>query len=404
MASYTNPFRPGAGHQPPYLAGRATERDVFANMLRQTVVTDNLVLTGLRGVGKTVLLETLRPLAVESGWLWVGADLTESASMTEGALATRICADLAPLTATLSVATEARRRLGFGNEVAGSTQALDYEALMGIYRDTPGVSLDRLKEVLRLAWDALQGSGAHRGLIFAYDEAQTLSDRAESEQFPLALMLDAFQSLQRQGLPLMLVLTGLPTILPKMVAARTYAERMFRVARLESLDDDASRAAIERPIEDARCPLHLNDESINAIVAMSGGYPYFIQFICREVYDAFLQRVDRGEDATVPVADIERKLDVDFFAGRWSRATDRQRDLLCTIARLPECDHEFSVSEIVEESRRGPPPHFSASHVNQMLNALMDQGLVYRNRHGRYSFAIPLLGRFIARQDEETSR
>lgn len=404
MASYTNPFRPGAGHQPPYLAGRATERDVFANMLRQTVVTDNLVLTGLRGVGKTVLLETLRPLAVESGWLWVGADLTESASMTEGALATRICADLAPLTATLSVATEARRPFGFGNEVAGSTQALDYEALMGIYRNTPGVSLDQLKEVLRLAWDALQGSGAHRGLIFAYDEAQTLSDRAESEQFPLALMLDAFQSLQRQGLPLMLVLTGLPTILPKMVAARTYAERMFRVARLESLDDDASRAAIQRPIADARCPLHLNDESINAIVAMSGGYPYFIQFICREVYDAFLQRVDRGEDAIVPVADIERKLDVDFFAGRWSRATDRQRDLLCTIARLPECDHEFSVSEIVEESRRGPPPHFSASHVNQMLNALMDQGLLYRNRHGRYSFAIPLLGRFIARQDEETSR
>ena len=401
MANFTNPFRPGAGHQPPYLAGRATERDIFAAMLRQTVVTDNLVLTGLRGVGKTVLLETLRPLAIESGWLWVGADLTESASMTEESLATRICADLAPVTATLSVVTGTGKPLGFGNEAAGTTQALDYEALMGIYRHTPGVSLDRLKEVLRLAWDALQESGTHRGLILAYDEAQTLSDRAEREQFPLALMLDAFQSLQRQGLPLMLVLTGLPTLLPKMVTARTYAERMFRVARLESLDDDASRAAIRRPIEDARCPLRLNDASVNAIVAMSGGYPYFIQFICREVYDAFLQRVDRGEDATVPVADIERKLDVDFFAGRWSRATDRQRDLLRTIARLPASDDEFSVSEIVAESRRSPRPPFSASQVNQMLNTLIDQGLVYRNRHGRYSFAIPLLGRFINRQEEQ---
>ena len=134
---------------------------------------------------------------------------------------------------------------------------------------------------------------------------------------------------------------------------------------------------------------------------MSGGYPYFIQFICREVYDAFLERLDHGEEAKVPVADIERKLDVDFFAGRWSRATDRQRDLLRTIARLEGSDQEFSVSEIVAESRRGPRPHFSPSHVNQMLNTLIDQGLVHRNRHGRYAFAIPLLSRFITRHAME---
>ena len=397
MADFTNPFRPGAGHQPPYLAGRDVERDQFTSLLSQQVVTDNLVLTGLRGVGKTVLLETLRPLASERGWLWVGADLTESASMTEDSLATRLCADLAPLTATLSVATGSRAQVGFGSEDTETSRPLDYEALMTIYRNTPGVSLDKLKAALQFAWNALRDTG-RRGLIFAYDEAQTLSDRAENDEYPLALLLDTFQSLQRQGMPLMLALTGLPTILPKMVAARTYAERMFRVARLESLDEAASRAAILRPIEDVSCPLRLNDESVEAIVEMSGGYPYFIQFICREVYDAFLARLDHGEEAKVPVADIERKLDVDFFSGRWSRATDRQRDLLHTIARLEGSDREFSVSEIVAESRRGPPPHFSPSHVNQMLNTLIDQGLVYRNRHGRYAFAIPLLSRFIRRQ------
>lgn len=401
MVDFINPFRPGAGHQPPYLAGRDTERDQFISLLSQQVVTDNLVLTGLRGVGKTVLLETLRPLASEHGWLWVGADLTESASMTEESLATRMCADLAPITATLSVAAGSHTRVGFGSEATETSRPLDYETLMAIYHSTPGVSLDKLKAALQFAWEALRDAGRHRGLIFAYDEAQTLSDQAENDQYPLALLLDAFQSLQRQGLPLMLALTGLPTILPKMVAARTYAERMFRVARLESLDAVASREAILRPIEDASCPLRLNDESVEAIVEMSGGYPYFIQFICREVYDAFLERLDHGEEAKVPVADIERKLDVDFFAGRWSRATDRQRDLLRTIARLEGSDQEFSVSEIVAESRRGPRPHFSPSHVNQMLNTLIDQGLVHRNRHGRYAFAIPLLSRFITRHAME---
>ena len=266
MVDFINPFRPGAGHQPPYLAGRDTERDQFISLLSQPVVTDNLVLTGLRGVGKTVLLETLRPLASEHGWLWVGADLTESASMTEESLATRMCADLAPITATLSVAAGSHTRVGFGSEATETSRPLDYETLMAIYHSTPGVSLDKLKAALQFAWEALRDAGRHRGLIFAYDEAQTLSDQAENDQYPLALLLDAFQSLQRQGLPLMLALTGLPTILPKMVAARTYAERMFRVARLESLDAVASREAILRPIEDASCPLRLNDESVEAIV------------------------------------------------------------------------------------------------------------------------------------------
>ena len=73
----TNPFRPGAGHAPPYLAGREEEKKEFARLLGQSPVLDNLVLTGLRGVGKTVLLETFKPIAIQNGWLWAGTDLSE---------------------------------------------------------------------------------------------------------------------------------------------------------------------------------------------------------------------------------------------------------------------------------------------------------------------------------------
>jgi hypothetical protein len=82
-AGFSNPFRPGAGHMPPYMAGREHELEEFRRLLKQDIILENLVLTGLRGVGKTVLLETFKPHAIGSGWFWVGADLSESTSLTE---------------------------------------------------------------------------------------------------------------------------------------------------------------------------------------------------------------------------------------------------------------------------------------------------------------------------------
>lgn len=101
--------------------------------------------------------------------------------------------------------------------------------------------------------------------------------------------------------------------------------------------------------------------------------------------------------AEVPITEIIRKLDDDFFAGRWAKATDRQRDLLRVIASLPCADEEFTVHDVVEESEKTSNP-FTGSHVTQMLLTLTDKGLVYKNRHGKYSFAVPLLGQFILRK------
>ena len=277
-------------------------------------------------------------------------------------------------------------------------RTLTYQALADVYSQTPGLPLDKIKTVLEIAWTALSKTENIRGVVFAYDEAQNLADHSEKEQFPLSLLLDAFQSLQRKGLPLMLVLTGLPTLFPKLVEARTFSERMFRVVFLQSLPDKDSREAILRPIADTQDTVKLSTQSLNKVIEMSGGYPYFIQFICREVYDAFIMRLDKGRSARVPVREIEQKLDTDFFAGRWARATDRQRDLMFVIAQLENCDDEFTVQEIVEKSRELPGKPFSSSHTNQMLAALSTQGLVYKNRHGKYSFAVPLLGRYILRQ------
>ena len=404
MAKFSNPFRPGAGHPPPYLAGRDAERGELIRLLGQRTILENLVLTGLRGVGKTVLLDSFKPLAVERGWAWVGSDVSEAASISEDRMAVRLCTDLAPLTADLVAATEQVRSAGFAAAPEEIEYALGYDALIDHYQRTPGLPLDKVKAVLELAWSTLSRERRGvRGIVFAYDEAQNLSDQPAREQYPLAMLLDTFQSLQRKGLPLMLVLTGLPTLFPKLVQARTFAERKFRVRFLSSLTPVESAEAIRRPLAYADCPVRLSDPSVDRIIDMAGGYPYFIQFICREVYDAFIQRIDRGEEGSILRVEIERKLDADFFAGRWARATDRQRDLLFVIARLDHCDEEFTVQEVVEESGRGRERSFGSSHVNQMLAALAAQGLVYKNRRARYSFAVPLLGRFIRRQAQEAA-
>ena len=131
---------------------------------------------------------------------------------------------------------------------------------------------------------------------------------------------------------------------------------------------------------------------------------HFIQFLGREAYDVVLQQL-KAEGKTrpkghypIPFEEIIRKLDSDFFTGRWARATDRQRDMLTVIAHLPNSDKEFSILEVVEKSRTVLDSGFSSSLASQMLVKLADAGLVYKNRHGKYSFAVPLLNRFILRQ------
>ena len=151
-------------------------------------------------------------------------------------------------------------------------------------------------------------------------------------------------------------------------------------------------------------PLHFSEDTVNRIVALSGGYPYFIQFISREVYDVWIAKIRTGEVLSVPESDIVRKLDNDFFQARWARATDRQRELLQVIATLQSCENKFTVLEVVNTAKQMLETPFTASHINQMLIKLSDAGLIYKNRFGKYSLAVPLLSQFIKRQATESAK
>lgn len=386
---------------PPFLAGRKQEEAQFKKLLEQDSILENLILTGLRGVGKTVLLETFKPIAVEKKWLWVGTDFTESLSVSEGNLAIRIITDLAVVTSSFTLEVGKQQGTGFNATEDALYQQVNFAYLNRLYENCPGLVTDKLKAVLEFVWTLISQTD-RKGIIFAYDEAQNLSDNAQKEEYPLSVLLDVFQSIQRKGIPFMLALSGLPTLFPKLVEARTYAERMFRVVNLQQLNPTDRADAIKKPVEDAKCPIKFTDESVALIGDVSGGYPYFIQFICREVYDIWIQRINEGQRLGIPVDEIILKLDTDFFAGRWAKVTDRQRELMSVIAELDNCDEEFTVQEIVSKSQITLEKSFTSSHANQMLSALANSGLIYKNRHGKYMFAVPLMASFVKRQNSDS--
>ena len=126
---------------PPYLAGRDQEKKDFARLLDQTEILENMVLTGLRGVGKTVLLDTLKPIALKEKWLWVGTDLSEAASVSESKLALRLMTDLSVVTSGIRLGESDLRSIGF---VAKKTeQTLDFQMLFDVYEATPGLVSDK---------------------------------------------------------------------------------------------------------------------------------------------------------------------------------------------------------------------------------------------------------------------
>lgn len=400
MEMFKNPFRPGAGQSPPYLSGRDDEQNVFRRMLDQSPVIQNLIITGLRGVGKTVLLETLKPIALEKGWFWAGTDLSESAGVSEQSLAVRILTDISGLVSSFTVGVEQQKSIGYQPSITTTEIKLTYPVLMSIYQNAPGLDSDKLKVVLEFVWTIVQGRA--KGIVLAYDEAQVLQDHAADKQYPLSVLLEVVQFLQRKNIPYLLVLTGLPTLFPNLVDTRTYAERMFHVITLDKLSPGESREAILRPIRQEHCPVRFTEDEIENLIRISGGYPYFIQFFCKEAYDSYLQQISVGiEDPELTIDEVVRKLDNDFYAGRWVRTTDRQKDLLEIIAKIPSANDEFSAQDIISKAKENAAVSFSPSHISQILKKLVESGFIYKNKHGKYSFAVPLLADYINRKEAE---
>jgi hypothetical protein len=381
-----NPFTPGAGYPPPFLAGRDEMLGGFERHLKAAVrVPRHVVLTGLRGTGKTVLLGEFRKLAQLNGWLSAERELDETENET-ATLVRATAADLMRIGTGASLALRMRRT---GRRLYDTFKPKDLEA-WGIrysptYAKEPRApAADRLIRMFEELMPLVRHS--HRGLVLFYDEFHEVWDGRRKGQAPLATLFGAVKRVQLGRHPVMLVVSGLPTVVPNIVKSRSYLERDLVVFRLDNLDPRDARAAIARPL--GRSRVSFTPALIDRIVTETRGYPYFLQY-----YASFLIETVPDEDRfDVDALELLRplllnELDQSFFSGRYAKLPKAERDALVAIAQVGE---RARVEAVVWPGSR--------ALLRASIARLVDRGQLYRpSERGEVAFSLPLYRDFLLR-------
>ncbi len=380
-----NPYAPGAGTPPPALTGRDPELEQFALLLGRLSAgrpEQSLMITGLRGVGKTVLLDAFESIAIDSGWF---ASFTEVTTETRLArvIATMAREALFDLSRVERARERARRAFSvlkaFSITIGELELKLDYEPEEGT-ADSGDLGRDLgdlLIEVGRVAHDA------DRGVVFLLDEVQLL-DRRDFEA-----LIAGMQRAARQRLPMTIVGAGLPS-LPRLAGeAKSYAERLFVFPVLGALAEDAARLALVEPAE-AEGVLY-EEAALARILELSGCYPYFLQQYGKHAWLT-------AKDDVIGVAAVERAhelvlgvLDGDFFHVRFERATTNERRYLAAMADLG--DGPYPSGAVTR--RLG---YTSTTETAAVRDSLLRKGLIYSPRHGLVDFTVPLFAGFMRRR------
>jgi hypothetical protein len=384
-----NPYRPGVGVRPLYLAGREAPLRRFDAMLRAAPEQQaNMRVTGLRGVGKTVLLEVFADHAQSVEWEPAFMELqpahyTDAAIRTAlGSLLERTRRRLSRLARLRSVAGKALR----ASSLSVSWEEVSLSVSFGSERE------ENLAGELFVTVELALAKG-RRGVILLLDEAQLVRDERDRHgEHPLSLLIAPIVALQRQELPLGLVLCGLPTLAGNLQKARSYSERLFRGEEIDSLAPAQALQAFTRPLEQtARSADPALAETVAGEVE---GYPYFLQLWGSELWDAAdLAGVDRLTpkllDATRP--DIYDRLDRDFYDPRIATLTPAEQDLLLASARCPY--PPLRSADLSHASEKTP------GNVNVLLGRLVDAGALYRIRKGEYAYTAPKFRDYLRRRD-----
>jgi len=385
-----NPYTPNAGAPPPALVGRDAELERFEILLerlRRGYAEQSMLITGLRGVGKTVLLGAFEGRALNAGWLTVTAEITknEGFGARMGSLVRRALFQAAPKS---SWSERLRRAAGvlrsFSLTVASDgsvTAGIDVDAVEG-QADSGNLS-DDLTDLLVALGEA--AADRETGVAFLVDEVQFLRTR-ELE----ALIAGLHRTVQRQ-LPITFVGAGLPQ-LPRLAGeAKSYAERLFTFPRIGRLSDPEAEAALAEPAK--ALGVTFEPEAIDVIVDYTEGYPYFIQEYGKIVWDL----APEGETIARAVAEearraVEAKLDESFFRVRAERTTDLELRYLRAAAELGPGEH--AAGDVAAVMGR------TSEQLGPTRARLIDKGLIYTTGHGRGAFTVPQFDRYLRRNYE----
>jgi AAA ATPase domain len=386
--SKKNPYRPGVGVRPLYLAGREGPMRRFDAMLRAAPEQQACMrITGLRGVGKTVLLEELADRARDVGWEPAFLELQPSHNTDDGLLQ-----------ALMSLTAHTRERLSrmerlralAGRALRATTLSVSWEdiSLAVSFGSEREHSLAReLFSTVELAL----GKG-RAGVVLLLDEAQVVRDERDRHgEHPLSLLIAPIVALQRQEIPLGLVVCGLPTLTANLQSARSYSERLFRGEEIGSLEHDQALDAFTRPLDQAG---RTSERKLaQSVVQEVEGYPYFLQLWGSELWDAAeMAGVERFTtkllDAVRP--EIYSRLDRDFYQPRMAMLTPAEQELMLASAGCPY--PPLRSADLGRVSDKSP------GNINVLLGRLVDAGALYRVRKGAYAYTAPRFRDYLRRR------
>ena len=387
MDPIRNPYAPGAGTQPPELAGRDEVREAARIVLERTKLgrpSKSLLMVGLRGVGKTVLLDRIREDAEVSGIHTLRIEAPEGRSL-PSILAPQLRVVLLKLSnreAARQLAQRALRGLaGFVGALKFKYQdlevALDMDSEPGL-ADSGDLETD-LQELFQAVG---QAAGADKtSVAFFIDELQYVK---EDE---LAALITALHRISQRQLPVVMLGAGLPQVRGRMGQAKSYAERLFDFPNIGALSVEDARLAIAKPVENEG--VKIEPSALDAIVNQTQCYPYFLQEWGKHVWDVAESSPITATDVEVASNQAVAALDESFFLVRFDRLTPSERRYLRAMAELGAGPHRSG--DIASNLGR------AVSSLAPTRNQLIGKGMIWSPSHGDTAFTVPMFDEFMLR-------
>jgi hypothetical protein len=388
MDPVLNPYTPNAGAQPPAVVGRDDLIESFGILLARLATgktSQSMIITGLRGVGKTVLLGRFYRTALASNWVVIEAEVTKHE---DDVFRRNVAAWVKTSLFELSPKARWSDRLiraaavlkSFSVSVdptGGLSAGIDLDAWAGL-ADRGDLQHD-LTDLLIALGEAAQDQG--RGVVLLFDEVQFLNSAQ------LEAIISALHKTVQRSLPITMVGAGLPQIAELAGDAKSYAERLFEFPAIGNLNATDARRALAEPA--AQEGAGFEAAALDRAVEVTGGYPYFLQELGYAVWGLAEGPTITTEDVDASLPLYESKLDSSFFRVRLDRATEMQRLYLRAMAELgPEPQKAADVAHVM--NRTSP-------QVAPTRAELISMGLLYTPEHGYAAFTVPHFDRFMHR-------
>lgn len=382
-----NPYRPGAGLMPMYIAGRDEDiksvTEMF-NALSMNIPTPSIVFSGLRGVGKTVLINKLQSIAEEKDIFCRHIEVEERNDFISQ-IATCSQAFLRKVSTKekfkhlIQKPLDAIKSLVISFDVEDSTFSLSLQE-RELYKS------NSLTQSLTEVFVSI-GETAYRTetpICFFVDEIQYM------KQKELGSLIAALHRTNQLGYPIMIVGAGLPKIYKMLSEEKSYSERLFVYKEIGSLTYEQSFKAIEEPVK--KFGVSYTKEAINDIINITKGYPFFIQQFCQIVYNNVNDKIIQKMDIEKNVDEFFEVLDIGFFRVRYERCSDGEKKFIFAMAKCGELP--CTISNISKQLNK------KVRTISPTRAQLINKGIIFSVRHSELDFTVPEFDNYIRRLDE----